>query len=129
VAALAAGLPAVTQDRVVLLAGDLPFVTTSVVSALLDAADGHDGALLLDADGRAQLLAGAWRTIALRQALPARTAGARLGPVLDGLHPVRVGLPTGDLPPPWFDCDTDADLAIARGTAARIHALAATWQD
>ncbi|MCU1590537.1 MAG: molybdenum cofactor guanylyltransferase [Frankiales bacterium] len=118
VAALAAGLPEVTADRLVLLAADLPFVTGDVIAALLEAAEGHDGALLLDPDGRDQLLVGAWQTLALRRALPAEPAGARLGPVLWALNPVRYGVQQlAEAPPPWFDCDTDADLATARQIA------------
>jgi molybdopterin-guanine dinucleotide biosynthesis protein A len=118
VAALAAGLAEVTAGRVVVLAGDLPFVTPDVVTTLRDAAAGHEGALLVDPDGREQLLAGAWRVDALRRALPDEPAGARLAPVLLGLNPVRVVIePASDLPPPWFDCDTDEDMATARGMA------------
>ncbi|MDT7569923.1 MAG: hypothetical protein QOE05_97 [Actinomycetota bacterium] len=118
VAALAAGLTEVTAELVVVLAGDLPFVSPDAVDLLLDAASGQDGALLVDHDGREQLLAGAWRTDALRAALPDQPAGARLGFVLLGLTPVRVGVhQLADAPPPWFDCDTDDDLAAARGMA------------
>jgi molybdopterin-guanine dinucleotide biosynthesis protein A len=118
VAALAAGLAEVTAEFVVLLAGDLPFVTAEAVALLLDAAEGQNGALLVDHDGRDQLLAGAWRTDALRRALPAEPAGARLSSVLLDLDPVRVALEKErDLPPPWFDCDTDDDVATARGMA------------
>ncbi|MBK5307859.1 MAG: NTP transferase domain-containing protein [Frankiaceae bacterium] len=116
VAAIAAGLREVTADRVVVLAGDLPFVTPDVISALLDAANGQNGVLLLDADGRDQLLVGAWRADALRDAMPAEPSGARLGPLMTGLNPVRLGLQRlADVPPPWFDCDTEDDLATARG--------------
>jgi molybdopterin-guanine dinucleotide biosynthesis protein A len=116
VAALAAGLAEVTADRVVLLAGDLPFLTADAVALLLDAAADSDGALLNDSGGREQLLVGAWRAESLRRALPDQPAGARLGPVLLGLNPARVGIEQlAELPPPWFDCDTEEDLATARG--------------
>jgi molybdopterin-guanine dinucleotide biosynthesis protein A len=116
VAALAAGLAEVAAHRVVVLAGDLPFVTPNAVDTLLDAAGGHDGALLIDHDGRDQLLAGTWRTEALRRAMPDKAAGARLGPVLLALNPVRVALEEAShVPPAWFDCDTDEDVATARG--------------
>jgi molybdopterin-guanine dinucleotide biosynthesis protein A len=117
VAALAAGLDHITADRVVVLAGDLPFLTPAAVRSLLDAVAG-DGALAVDATGRDQLLVGAWRTTALREALPTEPAGAALGRVLRPLDVVRVHLPTEPgVPPPWFDCDTDDDLATARGPA------------
>jgi molybdopterin-guanine dinucleotide biosynthesis protein A len=116
VAALAAGLTEVTADRVVLLAGDLPFVTPAAVATLLDAVEA-DGALAVDEDGRDQLLVGAWRTEALRRVLPAEPAGVALGGVLRSLDGVRVRLPVAaGVPAPWFDCDNDSDLATARGT-------------
>jgi hypothetical protein len=63
-------------------------------------------------------LAGVWRTDALVRALPSAPSGARLGPVLLGLNPIRVGIEQlAELPPPWFDCDTEDDLATARGMA------------
>jgi molybdopterin-guanine dinucleotide biosynthesis protein A len=113
VAAVAAGLDEVTAATVVVVAGDLPFLTAEAVRTLLDSVGGRDGALLVDADGRDQLLVGAWRTAALRAALPAEPSGARLGAVLGGLDAARVCLP-GD---PWFDCDTTDDLIAARGRA------------
>ena len=118
VAALAAGLAEVTAERVVLLAADLPFVTPDAVTALLDAMDGRHGALLIDHEGRDQLLAGAWRAESIRALLPETVDGARLAPVLLGLDPVRVRVEQrSGVAPPWFDCDTDDDLAAARGMA------------
>ncbi|MDT7548369.1 MAG: molybdenum cofactor guanylyltransferase [Actinomycetota bacterium] len=118
VAALAAGLQLVDAPVVALLAGDLPFLTAGTIALLLASLPGRDGALVVDESGRDQLLLGVWRTAALRAALPAEPAGARLGAVLSVLHPVRVSVPApaGRLGP-WFDCDTDDDLATARGTA------------
>ena len=112
VAALAAGMGEVTADRVVVLAGDLPFLTAAHVARLLALVD-PDGALAVDDNGRDQLLLGAWKTAALRAALPEVTAGARLGAVVEGLDAVRV-LFEGT-PAPWFDCDTEDDLTTARG--------------
>ena len=69
VAAIAAGLPATSAPLVAVLAGDL-FLTASAVCALRAAVGpDDDGALLVDADGRAQLLAGVWRSAALRLSL------------------------------------------------------------
>ncbi|GAC1441438.1 MAG: hypothetical protein NVSMB55_09190 [Mycobacteriales bacterium] len=116
VAAIAAGLEHVRAPTVVVLAGDLPFLFAAAVQALLDAIGGQDGALLVDDDGRDQLLVGAWRTAALRAALPAEPAGARLGDTLGRLATARVALPAGERAP-WFDCDTADDVATARGRA------------
>ncbi|WP_253865046.1 molybdenum cofactor guanylyltransferase [Prauserella halophila] len=96
VAALAAGLALVDRPRVVVLAGDLRGVTPDVVGRLLDALDRQarehpaagpdpDGAVLVDAAGRRQWLLGAWRTAALRAAIPAAPAGHALRRVLNGL--------------------------------------------
>jgi molybdopterin-guanine dinucleotide biosynthesis protein A len=114
VAGLAAGLAEVTADTVVVLAADLPFLTPSTIDALLAAAHGHDGALLVDDDGRDQLLVGAWRSGPLRAALPLSPAGSRLGELLGRLDVARVAGAPGQ---PWFDCDTDDDLQAARGRA------------
>lgn len=118
VAALAAGLEQVRAARVVLLAADLPFVTAGCVQTLLAAAADCDGALLVDDEGRDQFLISTWRTDALRSALPPERGGSRLGAVLTNLRPVRMSTPLdGAVPPPWFDCDTEEDLAIARASA------------
>jgi molybdopterin-guanine dinucleotide biosynthesis protein A len=117
VAALAAALPHVTAPHVALLAADLPFLEAGTVEQLR-AAVTADGALLVDADGRDQLLVGVWRTDALRAVLPASPAGARLGQVLGLLEAARVSVAAepGRLPA-WFDCDTENDLTTARGSA------------
>ena len=115
VAAIRAGvaLLPITIDTVAVLAGDLPFVTASVLSRLTDALAGKDVALLTDADGRRQFLLGVWRTRALRAALSKAASGA----VRDVVSQVRVV----DVPPgkgqPWFDCDTPEDLEEARRLA------------
>jgi molybdopterin-guanine dinucleotide biosynthesis protein A len=119
VAALAAGLPLVTSPLVALLGADLPFLTAAVLGTLLDAAApsaggaGRDGALLVDPDGRDQLLAGVWRADALRAALPARPAGVALRTVLTGLPIVRVPADSRTC----ADCDDPAALARARARA------------
>ena len=117
VAALRAGLAEVPTDVVVLLAGDLPFLTGATIGELLVALTG-DGVLVVDETGRDQLLLGAWRTSALRVSV-ARTSGpAPLRRVLAPVAPVRLRptVPPG-APPPWLDCDTPADLARARRLA------------
>lgn len=73
-AGLLAGLEgfARTPRLVVVLAVDLPMVTTGTVSRLLAASVAHDGALLVDPDGREQYLCAAYRTEALLSAAPPR---------------------------------------------------------
>jgi molybdopterin-guanine dinucleotide biosynthesis protein A len=118
VAALAAGLPLVEAPLVAVLAADLPFLTAAVLDRLVQAATGHDGALLVDSSGRDQVLLGVWVTDVLRRAMPDSPTGARVARVLAGLDAVRVPeTGTAGGPPPWFDCDTDEDLMRARGTA------------
>ncbi|MGW5051780.1 molybdenum cofactor guanylyltransferase [Actinokineospora sp. NPDC004072] len=103
VAALAAGLSAVTAEVVVLLAADLPAVDGAAVRAVREAVDAT-GAVLVDAEGRDQWLFSAWRTDVLRAAVarPGRGLYAILGP----LDPVRVPDTAGAS----SDLDTPADL-------------------
>jgi molybdopterin-guanine dinucleotide biosynthesis protein A len=117
VAALRAGLTRVPDDVVVVLAGDLPFLTAEVVAGLHARLTG-DGVLVVDDTGRDQLLLGAWRTAALRAALPAAGGPTSLRKVLAPLavRRFRPELRSGQ-PPPWLDCDTPADLARARSLA------------
>ena len=117
-AALAAGLDHVCAGAVVLVAADLALLDRPTVARLRAAAEGHDGALLVDDTGRRQLLAGCWRSGALRSAV-ARVAAERGGldgvavrALLDGLDAAEVG-PDGSTPV-WLDCDTPEDLQRAR---------------
>jgi molybdopterin-guanine dinucleotide biosynthesis protein A len=113
-AAVAAGLREVHAPSVAVLAADLPLLTPAVVAALRRAADPADGALLVDADGRDQVLTGVWSTAALRRGVEGRElAGAPLRVLLRGLRAVRVPL-TDAGAADWFDCDTDDDLRRAR---------------
>jgi len=99
---------------VAVLAADLPFLRAAHLRALLAAAAGHDGAVLTDDEGRPQWLAGCWRAATLRRAAD-RYAGASLHGLLGPLRPVSVRVPAGPgEPPPWLDCDTEADLRRAR---------------
>jgi molybdopterin-guanine dinucleotide biosynthesis protein A len=119
VAALRAGLAAVPDDVVVLLAGDLPFLTRAVVTGLRERLTG-DGVLVVDDTGQDQLLLGAWRTAALRAAVPPPGGPTSLRRVLAPLAVRRFRPPVvPGQPPPWLDCDTPADLARARSLAAR----------
>lgn len=114
VAAVAAGLAEVTAERVLLLAADLPFLDRRTVHRLLAALDdgAAEAAVLVDADGRDQPLAAAYRTAALRTSLDA--LGTPTGRPLRRLTgPLR----TLRLPDPDAvaqDCDTWEDLALAR---------------
>jgi molybdenum cofactor guanylyltransferase len=123
VAALAAGLVGVRAPTVAVLAADLPFLDAATVRRLRSAlaADVRAAvALPVDAEERDQLLCAVWRTAALRAALAAvgGPAGLSMRAVLAAVTStagsvVRVTADREGLPP-WFDCDTPADLAEAR---------------
>jgi molybdopterin-guanine dinucleotide biosynthesis protein A len=117
VAAIRAGLAAVGTDVVVVLAGDLPFLTAGLVARLRGLLSG-DGVLVVDDTGRDQYLLGAWRTAVLQDAVRAAQGPAPLRRVLAPLavRRWRPEVPAGE-PPPWLDCDTPADLARARAMA------------
>ncbi len=105
------------QPWVAVLAADLPFLRAAHLRTLLAAAAGHDGAVLADDEGRAQWLAGCWRTAALRQAAAGYQRSSLHG-LLGPLRPVSVVIPPGQgEPPPWLDCDTEQDLRRARDWA------------
>ncbi|SDC09825.1 Molybdopterin-guanine dinucleotide biosynthesis protein A [Geodermatophilus telluris] len=117
VAAMRAGLRAVDADVVAVLAGDLPFVTPSLLRELRERLTG-DGVLVVDDAGRDQYLLGVWRTAALEAALAGATGPVPVRRVLARLtvarhHPAR----TPGRPAPWTDCDTPADLERARAAA------------
>jgi molybdopterin-guanine dinucleotide biosynthesis protein A len=108
------GEQAEAEPWVAVLAADLPFLRAAQLRALLAAAAGRDGAVLADDGGRAQWLAGCWRTRALRHAA-AGYQGSSLHGLLAPLRPVSVSLPPSPgEPPPWLDCDTEQDLRRAR---------------
>jgi len=114
VPALRAGLAAVPGDLVAVLAGDLPFLTAELVTALRERLTG-DGVLVVDDTGRDQLLLGIWRTAALRAAVADADGPTSMRAVLAPLavRRYRPPVPAGR-PAPWTDCDTPADLARAR---------------
>lgn len=123
VAAAAAGLALVPEDvgAVALLAADLPLLTPEAVAALRTALAAPstppaDAALYVDGEGRRQLLCGVWRTAVLRAAVDRLGTGLAGAPVRALLAGVRVAEVSwaGTGPPPWFDCDTDADLRRVR---------------
>lgn len=117
VAGLAAALPLIPTEWLVLVAADLPFLTPAVLRTLLSRAGGRDGALLTDDTGRDQLLVGAWSVPALRAALGTVPSvdGASLYSVLGGLDAARVSWQVAPgTAPPWWDCDRVEDLDQAR---------------
>jgi molybdopterin-guanine dinucleotide biosynthesis protein A len=111
VAAIAAGLPRTSADTVVVLAADLPWIAPAV-PALLRALPAVGVALLVDAGGRANYLAAAWRRADLQRALDrvGAPAGTSMRSLVADTEPVYVADPGG-----WGrDCDTWDDLAEAR---------------
>ncbi len=112
-AGLLAGLAAFprTPRLVVVLAVDMPLVTTATVRRLMLCAE-DDGALLLDGDGRAQYLCALYRTEALLAAAPGleQQHGLPMRRLVAGLRLVEV--PALD----WEvrDVDTWEDLMALR---------------
>ncbi|HEX3489758.1 MAG TPA: NTP transferase domain-containing protein [Streptosporangiaceae bacterium] len=115
VPALRAGLSQARAPWVAVLAADLPFLRAIHLRSILDAAtEAGRGAVLADDTGRAQWLTGCWALADLQAAL-AVYPGASLGGLLGPLEPVLVRCPpAAGEPPPWLDCDTQAELAAAR---------------
>lgn len=120
VAAIAAGLRLVEAPLVAVLAVDLPFIGAAELADLLGPLSGEppghcdaDVAVLADPAGRPQYLAAAWRTAALRAALPADPAGRSVRSLLAG-RDVRTVPATADA---CLDCDDPASLAAARARA------------
>jgi len=120
-AAIAAGLRLVPPgvSHVAVLAADLPFLTAAAVAALR-AAVTADAAVFTDRDGRRQFLCAVWRLEPLRRRL------AALGPLTGvSLRQVYTDATVAELaasgdPPPWYDCDTGADI-IRAGAWLRDH--------
>ncbi|MGW2249423.1 molybdenum cofactor guanylyltransferase [Kitasatospora sp. NPDC001660] len=116
VAAVAAGLDLVGDGTVLLLAADLPFLdrrtVERLVTALDDAGPAVEAAVLVDAGGRDQPLAAAYRTAALRGALSALgdPSGLPLRRLTGGLARLLVA----DTDNAAYDCDTWEDLEQAR---------------
>ena len=110
-AALAAGLVHVHAATVVVLAADLPFLDPRTVAVLRAAAEGEDGAVLVDDEGRDQVLTSCWSTPRVRERATGDLAGQPLRALLRGLAPVR--LPAPD-PRAVQDVDTPEDLERAR---------------
>ncbi|MET9319900.1 NTP transferase domain-containing protein [Streptomyces sp. NPDC003038] len=116
-AALDAGLRQTTAELVLVLAADLPFLDRDTVRTLLARAGTGEGALLRDADGRAQPLVAAYRAEPLRRELALLVAehGGLAGLPLRALTAeLDLAEVTDTAPLASFDCDTWDDLAAAR---------------
>jgi len=113
-AALVAGLAEASAATVVVLAVDYPFVDRDVVAALLDAVGDHDGAALVDGQGRIHFVVGAYKTAALRRAVESvgRGHGASMREVFARLDIVEVRNERAAL-----DVDDPDDLDRARRRA------------
>ncbi|MFC6354615.1 molybdenum cofactor guanylyltransferase [Luethyella okanaganae] len=120
VAGIAAGLPALSAEWVLMLSCDLPRALAAG-ALLVAAADGidsdADGLCLVDETGRAQWLAGLYRRAALRAAVDALTRpegpgvhGASVRSLMESLSIVMVPDPDGVA----ADVDTWQDLERAR---------------
>ena len=120
VAGLAAALPLVRADVIVLLAADLPFVTRHWAERLVAELGDADAraAVAVDADGRDQYLLAAYRVDALRAGLAALgdPAGASLRRLVQPLAPHRVPADADAV----FDCDTWTDVRGARSRSGRM---------
>ena len=107
------------RGQVAVLAADLPFLRVEHLRALRAAAAGRTGAILADDGGYPQWLTGCWHTATLARAVAGYT-GSSLRGLMTPLDPARVRIEPGPgEPPPWLDCDTDADLRHARSALTR----------
>ncbi|MFB9408587.1 molybdenum cofactor guanylyltransferase [Dactylosporangium matsuzakiense] len=114
--AVAGGLVGEEESRpdvVLLLAADLPHLSGQALRVLLDAVQGHDGAVFVDGSGRRQLLCGAWRSGALLGAVKGFgvVEGGAIRRLVSGLEVAEVRW-DGERAP-YFDCDTQDDLREA----------------
>ena len=108
------GDPAGRCGRVAVLAADLPFLRAAHLRALLTATEDDRGAVLVDDEGYPQWLAGCWPERTLSAAAAGYT-GSSLRGLMAPLRPSQVVIePAPGEPPPWLDCDTEADLFRAR---------------
>lgn len=121
VAGLAAGLHRVSAPVIVLLACDLPFIDGPTIEALVDRVGPADGCVSVDATGRIQFLAAAYKLESLEVALAGiPSTGTAMRDVVSGLD-LRT-FESGAV----ADLDTPADLArygsaSASGDLGRIR--------
>ena len=115
VAAIAAALDAVAEERVLVFAADLPDIGPAVpalLGALDDAAPEVDAACLVEPEGQLNYLAAGWRTASLRRIVDGLGAagGVPARALLSDARIIRVA----DLAGWGQDCDTWEQLAAAR---------------
>jgi molybdenum cofactor guanylyltransferase len=108
---LAAGL-ALCEDagELAVVAADLPFLTQPALAALRQLPG--ETAVYVDDEGRWQSMVSLWRASILSRALhpvPPRS----MKDLLRAAGDVTEARWTGPGPPPWFDCDTREDFALA----------------
>ena len=110
VAAVAAGLVLVDTELVVILAGDMPFAATAAtrLAATLQAT-ATDAAVAADPDGHANPLLAAYRTTAVKGALPHPPANVAARSLLAVAH---ITVPVDEAES--HDVDTPEALAAAR---------------
>lgn len=119
-----AGLAQVPEgnDRVAILGGDLPFLTSKALRLLQDRADAAGpthGSVFCDNAGRRQWLCGLWPTDLVRRNAAEIEPGAPARLLFTGIDVDTVTWEDAS-PPPWFDCDTPEDLDQARTWAADL---------
>ena len=111
VAAIGAALPHTRAEVLVVLAADLPWIAPAI-PVLLAALPESGAALLVDADGRVNYLAGAWRRRDLAAAL--RALGDASGASARALASLVAQVHVPDQAGWGRDCDTWDDVARAR---------------
>jgi len=119
-AGLAAGMPYTSAPCVLVLGGDSPGLGPAItpLRQALETHPGADAALLVDAAGRQNPLAAAWRRTSLVAALAACAphVDRPLRLLTEGVGVVEVADDDG-----WgADCDTWADLDLARARFERM---------
>jgi molybdopterin-guanine dinucleotide biosynthesis protein A len=116
VAAIAAALSRCSADEVVVLAADLPFITSAAIAALRMHRATAVASMAVDDLGRDQPLLACYELSALRVAMPTPARNASMRDLTSRLSALgqldRVDL--SGSPPVVWDCDTDADLERAR---------------
>jgi molybdopterin-guanine dinucleotide biosynthesis protein A len=122
---VAAGLASVPDecDRVAILGGDLPFLSKEAMELLhrkAESAGPAIGAMFCDDAGRRQWLCGLWPTALVRRNAAGIEPGAPARLLFTGIDVETVAWDAAS-PPPWFDCDTPADLEQARAWAAELR--------
>jgi len=124
VAALAAGVAQTSAEVVVVVAADLPFLTSELIDAVVAGlGEDVDVALVVDENGREQFLLSAWRTGRLRTALTELEPlpGRAMKDLVRALRiaRIRVSAPQ-NAPVPWTDVDTPAELDRARSQSSEV---------